>query len=800
MQKFINILVILLAVFSIYYGVLVDYNRVQTMDTLLTSDEELQGHKRVIDEEYRLEYVIDRTNTTARTFLGLTIECARCHDHKFDPILQKEYYQLAAFFNNVNELGMTGDDGNAGPLLMLLEKDQETELAEARAKIAAQEAKLEERKTAVAEAGRHRQMQEVPSTLSKGLAAHYPLDVLRDEQTPNRARPALPAKVSGEPEIVVGPRDGAFRFDNDYDNLSLEKAGHYERTAPFSASIWIRPDVEGAYAEILGNAHHKNTYWRGWELYLDSLNHVAARLIHALPHNYLHVRTRAKVPLAAWTHVALTYDGSSKAAGLRLFVGGKEAPVVVEHDHLYKSILPVNPNYEQQERSLRVARSYRAFGGDDGIFTGSMDDIRLYDRMLTTVEVARLYGDDPLAETPDALALEHYLHHRDAEYRQLLQELEHYREQEQALIADVPEVMVMEEMDRPRATFVLDRGVYDRPLERVAPGVPERLGGFPDDLPKNRLGLAQWLLRPDHPLTARVTVNRYWQMYFGQGLVSTPQNFGSQGALPTHPELLDWLATTFVGSGWDVKAMQRLIVTSATYRQSSKASPAMMARDPSNMLLASGPRYRLPAEMIRDNALAASGLLVRTVGGPSVKPYQPPGLWIEKGNFSTALLHYEQDQGEDLYRRSLYTFIRRTSPPPSMLVFDAPDRTFCVVRRQNTNTPLQALVLMNDPQYVEAARIMAERMRKEGGDDLRAQITYGFRLATGRRPKPAEVDLLVQLYQDEYRKFDADRPSADSLLAVGDYPPDPTLDRTETAALAIVASLMINHDEAYTKR
>ncbi len=773
----------------------------QKLATGFNRNHQMTAEGGVIDEEYRVEYVADRTNTTARAFLGLTMECARCHDHKFDPISQKEYFQLASFFNNVNELGMTGDDGNAGPVLMLLKADEEEALTEARATITEQEAKLAARRAEVAEAGLHRGETSAASTLSKGLAAHYPLDELGDEKTPNHARPATPARVTGEPETVPGPRDQAFHFDNDYDNLFLEDAGHFERTDPFSVSVWIRPEAEGAYAEIMGNAHHKNTYWRGWEVYLDSLNHVAARLTHALPHNLLHVRTQATVPLKTWTHVVLTYDGSSKAAGLRLFIDGKQAPVVVEHDKLYKSILPVDHHYEPQKRALRVARSYRAFGGDDGIFTGSMDDIRLYDRMLTVPEAARLFDDDaPATPAQDDHALEDYLHHRDAEYQRLLADLKRAREAEQALIAEVPEVMVMEEMETPRPNYVLDRGLYDRPGEQVEPGVPGQLGDFPDELPPNRLGLARWLLRDDHPLTARVTVNRYWQLYFGKGLVSTPQDFGSQGSLPSHPALLDWLATTFVASGWDVKALQKLIVTSATYRQTSKAEPDLLARDPSNALLARGPRYRLPAEMIRDNALASSGLLVHKVGGPSVKPYQPPGLWIEKGNFSAALLNYKQDEGESLYRRSLYTFIRRTSPPPSMTVFDAPDRTTCMVRRQNTNTPLQALVLMNDPQYVEAARILAERMQKEGGDTLQTQIAYGFRLTTGRRPTSTEVALLTRLYQDEHRNFSSTPTSADSLLTVGDYTRDPTLDKTETAALAMVASLLINHDEAYTKR
>ena len=777
-----------------------DATNEQKLATAFHRNHQMTAEGGVIDEEYRIEYVVDRTNTTARAFLGLTMECARCHDHKFDPISQKEFYQFAAFFNNVNELGLTGDDGNAGPMLMLLKADEEAALAEAQTQIAAQEAKLAARREAVAEAGLHRTSTGTASTLSKGLVAHYPLDVLRDKKTPNRARPSQPATVNGEPEVIDGPRESGVRFDNDYDNLFLQKNGQFERTDPFSVSVWIRPEARGAYAEILGNAHQKNTYWRGWEVYLDSLNHVAARFIHALPHNYIHVRTQAAVPLDAWTHVVMTYDGSSKAAGLRLFVDGKQAPVAVEHDNLYKSILPVDHHYERVDRALRVARSYRAFGGDDGIFTGSMDDIRLYDRMLAAAEAARLFNDEPPADTPDAHRLETYLHHHDAEYRHLLAEVKQAREAEQTLLADMPEVMVMEEMDTPRPTYVLDRGIYDQPRERVEPGVPARLGGFPDDLPPNRLGLAQWLLRPDHPLTSRVTVNRYWLMLFGQGLASTPQDFGNQGALPTHPALLDWLATTFTASGWDVKGLMKLIVTSATYRQSSKADPAVLARDPSNSLLARGPRYRLPAEMIRDNALAASGLLVNKIGGPSVKPYQPPGLWIEKGNFSAALLTYQPDEGESLYRRSLYTFIRRTSPPPSMTVFDAPDRTTCMVRRQNTNTPLQALVLMNDPQYVEAARILAERMQKEGGDNLQTQITYGFRLTTGRRPTAAEVDLLTRLYEDEHSKFNTVPTNADSLLTVGDFPRDPSLNKTTTAALAVVASLLINHDEAYTKR
>ncbi len=773
--------------------------REQKLATAFHRNHPMTAEGGIIDEEYRLEYVIDRANTTAQAFLGMTMECARCHDHKFDPISQKEYYQFTAFFNNVQELGMTGNDGNAGPLLTLLSEEEQAGLAAVRAHIEELEQSLARRRGEVSAAGIYRNTATTTAMLGSGLLDHYPLDTITGKSTPNRVAGSEPAEVQGELELVPGPRGQAARFDDDYDLLHLTAAGLFERTDPFTIGLWIHPEEGGDYTKILGNAFHKDTYWRGWELFLDSLNHVGARLIHAFPHNYIHVRTRAAVELGSWTHLTLTYDGGSRAGGLRIFIDGAKAPLVIEYDKLYKSILPVDGNYERIDRPVRVARSYRAFAGNDGIFRGYMDDIRLYGRALTPGEAAILAGIE-VTEEPDAHRLASYLQHTDAPYQHIMRDLQRAREKEQELIADALEVMVMEEMEEPRATYVLGRGQYDQPGERVAPGVPAAFGGFPDSLPPNRLGLAQWLFADDNPLTARVTVNRYWFLLFGQGLVSTPQDFGSQGILPSHPELLDHLATTFVTSGWDVKGLLRKIVLSATYRQSSSASPALLARDPSNDLLARGPRHRLPAELIRDNALAASGLLVSHVGGPSVKPYQPPGLWIEKGNFSSALLTYKPDQGESLYRRSLYTFIRRTSPPPSMAVFDAPDRTTCTVRRQNTNTPLQALVLMNDPQYVEAARLLAERMQKSGASDLHGQLVYGFRLATGRRPAPEEVALLAELYEKEEARFASAPADADSLFSVGDHPADAALDKTVTAALAMVAGLMINHDEAYTKR
>ncbi|MXZ04947.1 MAG: DUF1553 domain-containing protein, partial [Rhodothermaceae bacterium] len=458
--------------------------------------------------------------------------------------------------------------------------------------------------------------------------------------------------------------------------------------------------------------------------------------------------------------------------------------------------LPVDGLYRLTSRPMRIGRSYRAFGGDDGIFLGDMDELRLYARTLTTSDITTLAGVP--AREEDELAA--YLNYYDARYIRLLRELKEARVEENTAVNEVMEVMVMEEMTEPRPTHILERGLYDQPRDQVHPETPEVLGLLPDSLPPTRLGLAQWLFSSEQPLTARVAVNRYWLMFFGQGLVVTPEDFGSQGALPSHPELLDFLAVTFMESGYDVKAFIKSIVMSASYRQSSIASPALLEFDPANVLLARGPKHRLTAEMVRDNALAAGGLLVNQVGGPSVKPYQPPGLWIEKGNFSQFLLHYKQDEGDALYRRSLYTFIRRTSPPPTMLVFDAPDRSTCFVQRQNTNTPLQALVLLNDPQFVEASRALAERVQHEAPESVTAQIRRGFRLATGRTPSDQEVLLMENLYTQEKERFAARPADIDSLFSVGELVADASLDRTNTAALTMVTQLILNHDEAYTKR
>ncbi len=355
--------------------------------------------------------------------------------------------------------------------------------------------------------------------------------------------------------------------------------------------------------------------------------------------------------------------------------------------------------------------------------------------------------------------------------------------------------MVMKELPQPRPTFILRRGAYDAPMEPVSRDTPAALSPFSQDWPRNRLGLARWVTDPKQPLTARVTINRWWQSVFGRGIVATPEDFGSQGQLPSHPELLDWLARSFIDSSWNVKSLWRQIVTSATYRQASEGTPELLAHDPDNVLLGRGPRLRLPAEMIRDNALAVSGLLAGSLGGPPVKPYQPAGLWEEKANIA-----YTRDEGEGSHRRSLYTFWKRTSPPPAMLTFDATSREVCAVKRLPTATPLQALVLLNDPQYVEAARAMAQRAVREAGPTIINRAAFLFRLLTGRRPVERELLALEALYREQYDEFRSGRADAQKLLAVGDAPHDSTIDPALYAALTVLAQAVMNHDETVMKR
>ncbi len=759
----------------------------------------------VIDEEFRLEYVADRTNTTATALMGLTMECAKCHDHKFDPVSQKDYYQLSAFFNNQRELGMTGDDGNYGPMLTLEAPSTRKKLSALDRKIFDINEKIKQEEKHIRSMNNGLSVLSRPPNINRGMEAYFPLERLDQRTIEGKSTTVidqdLRCTTAARPIISEGKVGKSLTFADEYAALSIQRTGKIELHQPLSVGLWINTvkKKKDKTQVLIGNAGNKNEYWRGWDFYLDQHNRLGLRLIHSRPHNMIDVKSSDSIPLHTWTHVAFRYDGSADAQGCRLYINGQQVEVRVAYNQLNKSILPIRGgSNDLVDRPLLVSKSYRSFTGDNGIFQGRMDEIRIYRREVSALEIAEMAGHTP-AQQPESIFLDQALLSSID-----LKELKSKRSSfilEAARIRDtIQEIMVMEEMPQPRATFVLNRGQYDAPREQVSPTTPEEILPFPDEYPPNRLGLAQWLFHPDHPLTARTTVNRYWQMIFGKGIVKTTNDFGNQGSLPTHPELLDWLALELIENGWDIHALLKMMVMSATYQQSSVTTTAQRELDPENVYLARSPSYRWPAEMIRDNALSASGLLVKKIGGPSVKPYQPPGLWIEKGNFSHKLLHYVEDQGENLYRRSLYTFVKRTSPHPAMTIFDVPGRDVCTLTRESTNTPLQALVLLNDPQFVEAARVLAERIQVEGQGDIQHQARLAFRLVTSRRPTQREVEVLVNTYEKQLEIFQHDPSAARDLLMVGDYKLNHELSMIQTAALTVMSSNILNHDEAYMKR
>ena len=773
----------------------------QKLATAFNRNHPMTAEGGAIEEEFRLNYVWDRTETMGTALLGLTVACARCHDHKFDPISQKEYFEMTAFFNNVKELGMTGDDGNYGPMLPLPDKQTEGRLTILEEEIHEKENKLELTKKELQ--ALHTYMDRLPGDLEKkGLLGYYPFDKISKKGDQITFDNNAGATASKAPEMIKGRKGNALVFTGEYDEVELHNIPNFEWTDAFSAGLWAKTTKreKGKTQTLLGTSGGKNNFWSGWDLYLDSLNHLNARLIHSLPHNYIHVRSKDSIKKDEWQHLAFTYDGSGKSKGLQLFIAGKKVATTVPYDRLYKSIKTLRSAIHNIEaRPVKVAKSYRSFTGENGIFKGALDDIRIYSRTLAPLEIAKL-AEEYNAEAPKKELLSEFWVSQSPEVEQIDQELKTLRLEWLKLMMPVNEIMVMEEMPEKRQAYVYDRGDYEQPSYEVDANTPGVLPPFSEDYPKNRLGLSKWIFSEDNPLTARVTVNRYWQMMFGKGLVSTPQDFGVQGAWPTHPQLLDWLAVTFMESGWNVKALLKTMVMSHTYRQASAVSSKIPDPDPGNAYLARSSSYRLPAEMIRDNALAASGLLVQQLGGESVKPYQPADLWIEKNTFSHKLLHYEVSEGDDLYRRGLYTFIRRGSPHPAMTVFDATAREVCLIRRENTNTPLQALVLLNDTEFVEAARVLAERMQKEGGKTLEDQIAYGFKLAISRSPKQEETAILKELFTSQSVKFAANPSEASALLSVGMKSADLALNKTKTAAMTIVANTILNHDETYMKR
>lgn len=735
--------------------------REQLVATGFNRNHKITAEGGIVDEEYRQEYVHDRVITTATVFMGLTMECARCHDHKYDPVSQQDYYRMFAFFNQVDELGMYGDDGNCGPNLLLPAGitrdriDSIDHLIDLKSRqLTAEDSRSQ--KSWIHAVSNH--------SLSKDqeVEAHLRFEKINDGKIDGNSQ----TSYSGDLEIVeIDGRTGIL-LNDDYDYIQLNNTGNFDTHEAFSASIWIYPTEKKPTQTLMGNSDPKANFWRGWDFILDSLNRPTLRLIHALPHDVIWVRTHDSVQLNQWTQVGFSYDGSASAEGVELYLKGQRQEVKILYNKLSRSIHPsIRSGGPKREKALRLGKSYRAFTGEYGIYSGYLDDLWIFRKK-----------PDPLEKEIAALRL-----------------------QRLDILDTVPEVMIMDELSVPRATFVLNRGLYDQPMEEVWPGTPSSIIVFPEHLPANRMGLAQWLISQDHPLTSRVIVNRLWQQLFGQGIVSTPHDFGFQGSLPTHPELLDWLAAELMENGWDLRAIIKQIVMSRTYRQSSFADSELRTADPQNIWLARGPSGRMSFEMIRDNALLASGLLVRKIGGPSVKPVQPEGLWKEKTSSTLTLLHYKPDSGAARYRRSLYTFLRRTSPPPAMTAFDAPNRSVCTVQRQKTNTPMQALVLLNDPQFVEAARHLSQQVMRQDSSPNK-QISQAYQRLTGQVPSENTVQGLWELYQEESERFLEDPEDAENLLTIGQYPPDKKLPVHTLAAMTVVVNTIMSVDEASMKR
>jgi hypothetical protein len=735
-----------------------------------------------VDEEFRTEYVVDRVNTFGTAVLGLTVECARCHDHRFDPITQRDYYSLFAFFNNIDESGLYSHFTAAtpSPSMLLWPAGKQEEHQRLTAQMRTLERQLREMSRAVrkSDAARAASAIRVPAP-----ALHLTFDTVEGDKTLDAAT-GQHADLKDGPRAISSDTGQAIRFSGD-NSVVHPRAPVFTRTDAFSIAVRLQPAERQDRAVVL----HQSRAWsdagsRGFEITLDR-GRVFFGLIHFWPGNAIAVRSLEPLPLAAWSQLVITYDGSSRAQGIQLFLNGNRLASETIRDRLYKDITydpSAGDNVGEQPR-LTIGARFR----DSGFRNGAVDDLRMYPVALTAAEVAALAGRQP-AKTE----LQDHFAARDYEpYRSATAALAKLRIEENALIARIPELMVMEEMRTPRPAHRLQRGAYDAPAEVVARDTPAALPPFPAGQPRNRLGLARWVTARGNPLAARVVVNRIWRMHFGRGLVATQEDFGSQGRLPTHPELLDYLASRFIDSGWDVKALHRLIVSSATFQQSSRVSGDVLARDPDNLLLARGPSVRLPAESIRDSALAASGLLNRMVGGPSVRPYQPAGLWEQAGTGKS----YKQGTGASLYRRSLYTFWKRTLPPPSMITFDALPREVCTARRESTATPLQSLILLNDPQFVEAARHLAEAALRRFPQDAAARNSLAFRALIGRRPDDVESAILQRLFDEQHRLFAAREEEASRLIAVGESRADRTLPPAELAAMTMVVSGIMNFDE-----
>lgn len=756
-----------------------------------------------IAEELRVSYVVDRVKTTSNVWLGLSMECAQCHDHKYDPISQKEYFQFYAYFNNTVDPGMQTRKGNQAPLVNVVSKHEEADLREID--------QLIESGTKTSEAEKKLALNSVSGWLEKqkgttealadsetrlkNLKHYFPLD----EPSGSLISDVLGNKdASGDKAIktAAGERGNAIEFDGST-AYSVPDFTEYDNRSKLTLSAWVK--IDSNFTGAILSKMDKSMNYRGYDLWIEK-GRPGIHLVNSWPKNAVKVITDEPIEMGTWQHIAVTYDGSGKAENIKIYINGES------RDHTVQNGAKLLKSTIKNDIPFRI-------GGrkGDSFFRGQLDDLRIYDRALSPKEITWTM-DDPFAagiktdpkkwgnEQTRLISGIYLARHADT-YRKAKSELVQSHLERLKIITGKTTTMVM--ADNPdhkmRKTYILDRGAYDAPKkdEEIRPGIPAVLPALPDDSPANRLTLAKWLFTPEHPLTSRVAVNQLWQLLFGTGIVSTPGDFGAQGDFPSHPELLDWLAVDFRESGWDIKRMIKKILMSHTYRQQSNVGPQHLETDAANRLLARAPRFRLTAEMIRDNALALSGLLVDEIGGPGVKPYQPPGLWAEVSLGGNP--KFVQDHDDKLFRRSLYTYWKRSAPHPAMVIFDAPNRETCVLKRPNTNTPLQALAALNDIQMIEASRHFAERLLTEGGGNIESRANYAFRTATARKATSQEISTIVAIYQKSLETYSADKAKTEELLSAGESKRDLSLNQSEHAAWTLVCSMLLNLDEVLNR-
>ena len=757
----------------------------------------------VIAEEVDAMYQKDRVETTATVWLGLTMGCASCHDHKFDPVSMRDFYAMVAFFKNTTQSPMDGNIRDTPPILFVPRAEDRPRWDSLQTELSAVKQQLTARKQVAQKDFKAWLERTTPADLkaqvsTERLHLYAPLAEGKGN--------AVGLAVNGEPGAISasnltwinGPAGNKAVASDIQAGLEVPSAGDFEKDMPFSVALWIympRREESGAVVARMDEANGH----RGWDVWLER-GRVGMHLIHTWDQNALKVMTQTAIPAArTWAHVAITYDGSGKAEGMKIYLDGIPQSVEVHANCLQGSTRTKVP--------FKLAR--RHIG--QGINRLGLSDLRLYQRVLSAEEVAQLQGaaltarwkhapDKQKKDADQDKLMAWWLRQFDTPSRDLSAKIIALQNEEQTLRRRGAVTHVMQEKpgSMPKAR-VLFRGQYDQPREEVVASVPAALHPLPRGTPPNRLGLAQWLMAKENPLTARVTVNRFWQEIFGTGLVKTSEDFGIMGESPTHPDLLDWLAVEFRESGWDVKRFFKLLVCSAAYRQASVINPDKLKKDPNNRFLSRGPRFRLEAEMLRDNALAVSGLLVRKLGGPSVRPYQPPGVWESVAMKESDTRSYTPDTGENLYRRSMYTFWKRSAPPAAMDILNAPSRENCCVRRERTNTPLQALVTLNDPQLVEAARFLSERMLKEAPPDFDRRLDY-LTLHILARPFDAkERQVCAAAWKDFTAHYHKQTAEAQQLIATGASKPDPKLPPGELAAWTLLANQIMNLDETLNK-